>query len=201
MYEQPKLEFELDALEPHLDRENLDIHYNKHHVAYIKKFNDAVRGTQFEDVDLKILLKDLETLPANLKNAIKNNGGGAWNHSFFWSVLSPERLSGKPRPNTLALIEESFGSYDEFKEKFSAAAIGVFGSGWAWLVVNSDRKLEITTTANQENPITRGMNPILTLDVWEHAYYLKYRNLRPDYVKAFFNVINWYKVEEYLMEE
>lgn len=200
MYEQPKLGFEIDGLEPHLDRENLDVHYNKHHVAYIKKFNDAVRGTQFEDVPLKNLLIELESLPSEIKNLIRNNGGGSWNHSFFWSVLTPERLSGKPRENTLAMIEESFGSYEEFKEKFSAAALGVFGSGWAWLVVNSEGKLEIITTANQDCPLTKGQKPILTLDVWEHAYYLKYKNLRADYIKAFFNVVNWQRVEEYLME-
>ena len=201
MYEQPKLGFELDALEPYLDRENLDVHYNKHHVAYIKKFNDAVRGTEFEDTDLKVLIRDLEVLPTTIRTAIRNNGGGTWNHSFFWSVLTPERLSGKPLQNTLALIEESFGSYDEFKEKFSTAAATVFGSGWAWLVVDVSGKLEIVTTPNQDNPLTKGLKPILTLDVWEHAYYLKYKNLRPDYIKAFFNVINWTKVEEYLMEE
>ena len=201
MYEQPKLDFELDALEPYLDKENLDIHYNKHHVAYIKKFNDAVKGTEFEDADLKDLLKNLESLPNNLKLAVKNSGGGSWNHSFFWSVLAPEGVSGKPLKNTSAMIEESFGSYDEFKDKFSVAAASVFGSGWAWLILNDEGKLEIVTTANQDSPISKGQKPILTLDVWEHAYYLKYKNLRPEYIKAFFNVINWKKVEEYLMAE
>ncbi len=198
MYKQPKLLFELNALEPYLDKENLDIHYNKHHVTYITKFNDAVKGTNYENIELKQLLVELNSVDEKLRNVIKNMGGGAWNHSFFWEVLAPASVSGKPGKNTSALIEEAFGSYDEFKKQFKDAALSVFGSGWAWLVVNKAGKLEIIKTANQDCPLTLGLKPILVLDVWEHAYYLKYRNLRGDFIDAFFNVINWKKVEENL---
>jgi len=200
MYEQPKLSFELDALEPYFDRENLDIHYNKHHVAYIKKYNEIVEGTGLANKDLKEVLKNLDSVPEEIKKKVINMGGGAWNHSFFWSVLTPADKSGEPGENTAKAINEAFGGFDEFKEKFSEAAATVFGSGWAWLVVNSDGKLEILKTSNQDCPLSSGLKPILTLDVWEHAYYLKYRNLRPDYIKAFFNIINWEKVEENLNE-
>jgi Fe-Mn family superoxide dismutase len=199
MYIQPKLAYSLDALEPYLDRENLDIHYNKHHVTYVNKFNDAVKGTSYENIDLKELLTKLNDIKdEKLRNSIKNMGGGAWNHSFFWEVLCPVSFSGKPGENTIKTLEESFGSFEEFKKQFKEVAVSVFGSGWAWLVVGKNEKLEIIKTANQECPLTAGLKPILTIDVWEHAYYLKYRNLRVDFVDAFFNVINWKKVEENL---
>jgi superoxide dismutase, Fe-Mn family len=198
MYLQPKLSFPLDALEPYLDKENLDIHYNKHHPTYIKKFNDAVKDTSYENRDLKELLMGLDKIDESLKKVIRNMGGGAWNHSFFWEVMCAAKDSGKPGKKTAAAINEAFGDYEQFKTKFKDAAVGVFGSGWAWLVVNKQGKLEIVTTQNQDCPLSQGLHPILTIDVWEHAYYLKYRNLRPDFVEAFFNVINWKAVEEKL---
>ncbi len=144
------------------------------------------------------MLIELNSVDEKLRNVIRNMGGGAWNHSFFWEVLAPDSLSGKPGKNTEKAIKEAFGSYDEFKKQFKDAAVSVFGSGWAWLVVNETGKLEIFKTANQDCPLTLGLKPVLVLDVWEHAYYLKYRNLRGDFVDAFFNVINWKKVEENL---
>jgi len=198
MYEKPELGFELDALEPHMDKENLDIHYNKHHSAYVKKFNAAVEGTEYVDKPLEDLIKDIENVAEDSRTAIRNNGGGALNHSFFWSVLAPASESGEPGEKVSAAIKEAFGSFDGFKEKFSDAAATVFGSGWAWLVVG-ENGLEIMKTSNQDSPLSIGKKPILCLDVWEHAYYLKYRNLRPDYIKAFFNIINWKKVEEYFL--
>lgn len=196
MYQHPKLQFAYDALEPYLDRENLEIHHSKHHVAYVNKYNDAVRGTEYENQDLRELIKHLDKVSEKLRTAVRNQGGGAYNHSFFWEILAPASKSGKPLPKVAKAIDESFGSFDEFKKQFKEAAVGVFGSGWAWLVVNKNEKLEIVKTSNQDNPLTQGLKPILTVDVWEHAYYLKYRNLRADFVEAFFNVINWKKVEE-----
>jgi len=195
MYEQPELGFSYDSLEPHFDKETLEIHYSKHHAAYVKKFNTAVEGTDSDNRDLFDLIKDIENVPEDIRTAVRNNGGGAWNHSFFWEVICPSSESGEPGEKVGAAINEAFGSYDEFKKQFSDAAATVFGSGWAWLIVG-DNGLEIMKTANQENPISSGKNPILVIDVWEHAYYLKYRNLRPDYIEAFFNLINWKKVEE-----
>jgi Fe-Mn family superoxide dismutase len=195
MYEQPELGFSYDALEPHFDKETLEIHYNKHHAAYVKKFNAAVEGTDSDDKELFDLIKNIGNVPEDIRTAVRNNGGGALNHSFFWEVLCSASESGEPGEKVGEAINEAFGSYDEFEKQFSDAAATVFGSGWAWLVIG-DNGLEIMKTANQENPISSGKNPILVLDVWEHAYYLKYRNLRPDYIKAFFNLINWEKVEE-----
>ena len=198
MYELPELKFNYDALEPHLDAETLKIHYSKHHAAYVKKFNDAIEGTKLEDKSPIDLIKNLDSVPENLRVAIRNNGGGAHNHSFFWEILCPEEMSGEPGEKTSSAINKAFGNFDEFKKQFSEAATTVFGSGWAWLVVGTNG-LEIIKTANQDNPVVQGKKPILTLDVWEHAYYLKYRNLRLDYIAAFFNVINWKKVEENLV--
>ena len=195
MYEQPELGFSYDSLEPHFDKETLEIHYSKHHAAYVKKFNTAVEGTDSDNRDLFDLIKDIENVPEDIRTAVRNNGGGAWNHSFFWEVICPSSESGEPGEKVGAAINEAFGSYGEFEKQFSDAAATVFGSGWAWLIVG-DNGLEIMKTANQENPISSGKNPILVIDVWEHAYYLKYRNLRPDYIEAFFNLINWKKVEE-----
>ena len=196
MYNKPELGFELDSLEPYMDKENLDIHYNKHHSAYVKKFNDAVEGTEYENKSVEDLIKDIENVSENLKTAIRNNGGGALNHSFFWSVLSPASESGKPGDELSKAIDESFGDFENFKKQFTEVAVSVFGSGWAWLVVG-ENGLEIMKTSNQDSPLSVGKKPLLCLDVWEHAYYLKYRNLRPDFVEAFFNIINWKKVEEY----
>jgi len=196
MYEKPKLAFELDALEPHLDKENLDIHYNKHHTAYVTKFNAAVEGTEYADKELGELLKDIDGIEGDVKIAIVNNGGGAWNHSFFWSVLAPASESGEPSEELSSAIDSAFGSFEDFKKQFSEAAVTVFGSGWAWLVKDSEGKLEIMKTSNQDSPLSVGKTPLLCLDVWEHAYYLKYRNLRPDFIEAWWNVVNWERVGE-----
>jgi len=199
MYELPELDFDYDALEPHIDEETLKIHHGKHHAAYVKKFNAAVKGTEYEDKDLRDLIVDLDKIKGDIQTPIRNNGGGAFNHSFFWEVLCPEKDSGKPGEKTAKAIEEAFGSFSDFKEKFSEAAVTVFGSGWAWLVA-SEKGLEIVKTLNQDNPMSVGLKPILCIDVWEHAYYLKYRNLRPEFIEAFFNIINWEKVEEKFLE-
>jgi Fe-Mn family superoxide dismutase len=199
MYKQPSLGFDYDALEPHLDRETLEIHYGKHHAAYCKKFNDAMIGTEFEEKELKDLLVDLNNLSGGVVSAIRNNGGGAWNHSFFWSCLCRESESEEPSGELLDAITSAFGSLDEFKKKFSDAAATQFGSGWAWLVVGEEG-LEIMKTNNQDCPLTVGKKPILCIDVWEHAYYLKYKNLRPDFISAFWNVVNWTEVEKKYLE-
>jgi len=199
MYTQPELGFSFDALEPHLDAETLEIHYGKHHAAYCKKFNGAVSGTEFDEKELDELLADLDDLPTEVQGAVKNNGGGAWNHSFFWSCLCSESESKEPSGELLEAINSTFDSFDTFKEEFSEAAATQFGSGWAWLVVGEDG-LEIMKTLNQDCPLTQGKKPILCIDVWEHAYYLKYRNLRPDFIKAFWNVVNWKEVERKFLE-
>ena len=198
-YTQPELGFSFDALEPHLDAETLEIHYGKHHAAYCKKFNDAVSGTEFDEKELDELLADLGDLPTEVQGAVRNNGGGAWNHSFFWSSLCSESESEEPSGELLDAINSTFDSLDTFKEEFSEAAATQFGSGWAWLVVGEDG-LEIMKTSNQDCPLTQGKKPILCIDVWEHAYYLKYRNLRPDFIKAFWNVVNWKEVEKKFLE-
>ncbi|MCH7850564.1 MAG: superoxide dismutase [Nanoarchaeota archaeon] len=199
MYELPELDFDYDALEPHMDEETLKIHHGKHHAAYVKKFNDSVEGTEYEKVELRDLIVDLDKIKGDIQTPIRNAGGGAYNHSFFWEILTPEKDSGEPLENTAKAINESFGSYDEFKKQFSEAALTVFGSGWAWLVVG-EKGLEIVKTPNQDNPMSVGLKPILVIDIWEHAYYLKYRNLRPDYIEAFFNIINWKAVEKKFLE-
>jgi len=198
-YTQPELGFSFDALEPHLDAETLEIHYGNHHAAYCKKFNDAVSGTEFDEKELDELLADLGDLPTEVQGAVRNNGGGAWNHSFFWSCLCSESESEEPSGELLDAINSTFDSLDTFKEEFSEAAATQFGSGWAWLVVGEDG-LEIMKTSNQDCPLTQGKKPILCIDVWEHAYYLKYRNLRPDFIKAFWNVVNWKEVEKKFLE-
>lgn len=200
MYELPELDFDYGGLEPHMDEETLKIHHGKHHAAYVKKFNDAVKGTKYEDTGLRDLLLDLDKIDGDIRIPIRNNGGGAYNHSFFWEILCPEKDSGEPLENTAKAIDEAFGSFDEFKKKFSEAGATVFGSGWAWLVVNGDGKLEIMKTANQDNPMSVGLKPVLCIDVWEHAYYLKYRNVRPDFIEAFFKVVNWKAVEAKFLE-
>jgi len=191
-HELPELGYDYDSLEPYIDEETMKIHHDKHHGGYVTKLNAAVEGSKFESKEVIELLKEINELPDNLKTAVRNNGGGHFNHTLFWSILKKDVVL---KGELLEAINDEFGSLDEFKEKFSAAAITVFGSGWAWLVVNSG-KLEIVQTKNQDNPISDGKIPILGLDVWEHAYYLKYQNKRPDYIEAFFNVINWDKVTE-----
>ncbi|GAB3071602.1 superoxide dismutase [Salinicoccus sesuvii] len=192
-FELPELPYAYDALEPNIDKETMEIHHTKHHNTYVTKLNDAVQGTDLENKSIEEIIKNLDSVPEDKKTAVRNNGGGHLNHSMFWELLSPEskEVSGDVKD----AIESKFGSFDKFKEEFEAAGAARFGSGWAWLVVNNG-ELEIVSTPNQDNPITDGKTPILGVDVWEHAYYLKYQNKRPEYLKAFWNVVNWDKVNE-----
>lgn len=192
-FELPSLPYAYNALEPHIDARTMEIHHGKHHNGYTTKLNAAISGTALEGKSIDAILVDLDMS----NGAVRNNGGGFYNHSLFWNVMSPDG-GGKPSGELAEAINAAFGSYDGFKEKFSAAAGTRFGSGWAWLCVHKGGKVEICSTPNQDNPLMPGVgcggSPILGLDVWEHAYYLNYQNRRPDYVSAFFNVINWDKV-------
>ena len=190
----PELPYAYDALEPYIDAETMRLHHDKHHATYVANANAALEKHPELGDDLEVILAELDKIPADIRQAVINNGGGALNHSLFWELLSPEKQ--EPTADVLAAIEEAFGSFEDFKTAFTQAATTRFGSGWAWLVVNKDGKLEVISTANQDNPISEGKKPILALDVWEHAYYLKYRYVRPDYIKAFFDIINWAKVAE-----
>ena len=189
----PELPYAYDALEPYIDAETMRLHHDKHHATYVANANAALEKHPELGDDLEVILADLDKIPADIRQAVINNGGGALNHSLFWEFLSPEKQ--EPTADVLAAIEEAFGSFDEFKAVFTKAATTRFGSGWAWLVVNNG-KLEITSTPNQDSPLMDGQTPVLGLDVWEHAYYLKYKNVRPDYIEAFWNVVNWDKVNE-----
>ncbi|EWH20360.1 superoxide dismutase [Bacillus haynesii] len=192
-YKLPELPYAYDALEPHIDKETMNIHHTKHHNTYVTKLNDAVAGKQdLETKSVEELVANLDAVPENIRAAVRNNGGGHANHSLFWKLLSPNG-GGAPTGELAEAINSKFGSFDQFKEDFAAAAAGRFGSGWAWLVVNNG-ELEITSTPNQDSPLSEGKTPILGLDVWEHAYYLNYQNRRPDYIKAFWNVVNWDEV-------
>ncbi|MEC1261188.1 superoxide dismutase SodA [Bacillus swezeyi] len=192
-YKLPELPYAYDALEPHIDKETMNIHHTKHHNTYVTKLNDAVAGKQdLESKSVEELVANLDAVPESIRTAVRNNGGGHANHSLFWTLLSPNG-GGAPSGELAEAIDKKFGSFDQFKEDFAAAAAGRFGSGWAWLVVNN-RELEITSTPNQDSPLSEGKTPILGLDVWEHAYYLNYQNRRPDYIKAFWNVVNWDEV-------
>jgi Fe-Mn family superoxide dismutase len=191
-FELPKLPYAYDALEPHIDARTMEIHHSKHHNGYTNNLNNAIAGTEFEGKSIEDILASCADNPA-----VRNNGGGFWNHGLFWEVMSPNG-GGTPSGELGDAINSAFGSFDAFKEAFSKAAATRFGSGWAWLCV-VDGKLEVCSTANQDNPLMNigcGGTPILGLDVWEHAYYLNYQNRRPDYINAFFNVINWEKVAE-----
>ena len=194
-YELPELKYAYDALEPSIDAKTMEIHHTKHHQAYITKVNAAIEGTQFEDLSIEELCNQINELPENIKGAVRNNGGGHANHSLFWDILSSNESS--PSDELQSAIDTSFGNMDGFKEAFSNAAATRFGSGWAWLCKNSDSSLSIISTPNQDNPYMPDVDggiPILCLDVWEHAYYLNYQNRRPDYINAFFNIIDWNKV-------
>jgi len=193
-YELPKLNYAYDALEPFIDARTMEIHYSKHHQAYINNLNAALEKHSDLKTPLETLLADLSLVPADIRGAVQNNGGGHFNHTFFWTLLKINN-GAKPEGKLAAAIEKAFGSFDAFKEAFGNAAKTRFGSGWAWLIVTKDKSLKVLSTANQDTPLAEG-TPILGLDVWEHAYYLNYQNRRPDYVSAFFNVINWTKVSE-----
>lgn len=190
-YKLPDLPYAYDALEPYIDAKTMEIHHSKHHQAYITKVNTALEGTSFENTSIDELCRNLSDLPENIKGAVRNNGGGHFNHSLFWSVLSPKNESSEPSVDLNKAINDSFGSMESLKEEFSNAAATRFGSGWAWLIKEDNGSLTISSTPNQDNPLMEGKTPILGLDVWEHAYYLNYQNRRPDYINAFFNIINW----------
>ena len=190
-YKLPDLPYAYDALEPYIDAKTMEIHHSKHHQAYITKANAALEGTSFENTSIDELCRNLSNLPENIKGAVRNNGGGHFNHSLFWSVLSPTNESSEPSVDLNKAIHDSFGSMESLKEEFSSAAATRFGSGWAWLIKENDGSISISSTPNQDNPLMEGKTPILGLDVWEHAYYLNYQNRRPDYINAFFNIINW----------
>jgi superoxide dismutase, Fe-Mn family len=193
-----KLPYAYDALEPSIDAETMTIHHTKHHQAYVDNLNKAIGGAaDFQGKTIEELLTNLSKLPMAIRGAVRNNGGGHWNHTFFWSVMAKPGTGGEPTGDLLKAIDESFGSLDGFKKAFLAAALGQFGSGWAWLIPGKAKPLAITATPNQDNPqMAGGPTPILGVDVWEHAYYVKYRNLRAKYVEAWFNVVNWKAVAE-----
>lgn len=193
-FEKVALPYAKDALAPNIGADTMEVHYEKHHTGYTSKLNAAVEGTDLAGKSIEEILGNLDAVPENIRTAVRNNGGGFYNHNIFWQVMSPDG-GGEPTGELAEAINSAFGSFDAFKEKFAAAAGGQFGSGWAWLVVNNGA-LEVTSTPNQDNPISEGKMPILGVDVWEHAYYLNYQNKRGDYVQAFFNVINWDKVAE-----
>jgi len=196
-YVVPPLPYAYNALEPYIDEPTMKLHHDAHHKTYVDNLNAALeKNKELQSKDLDWLLRNLDTIEdIETQTAVKNNGGGHWNHSFFWEIMSPksEKL---PKKHLLKVIKKEFGSFEKFKDQFNAAAKKVFGSGWAWLCVNKDHKLVIITTPNQESPISQGLEPILGLDVWEHAYYLKYHNKRVDYISSFWNVINWRQVEK-----
>lgn len=198
-FELPSLPYAYDALEPTIDKETMNIHHTKHHNTYVTNLNAALEGhDDLQSQSVEELVKNLDSVPVDIRQAVRNNGGGHLNHSFFWKTLSPNG-GGNPTGELAQAIDSSFGSFDELKAQFEKAAATRFGSGWAWLVLNGD-KLEITSTQNQDNPISEGKTPLLGLDVWEHAYYLKYQNKRPEYAKQFWNVVNWEQVEKNYQE-
>jgi Fe-Mn family superoxide dismutase len=198
-YELPQLPYGYDALEPYIDAKTMEIHYTKHHQTYVTKLNEALdKHLEIADTPLEELLANLDAVPEDIRTAIRSHGGGHSNHSFFWTIMGPSTPDSSKEPEgTLAEgINTVFSDLTKFKEEFTKAATGVFGSGWAWLVIGEDGKLAITVTGQQDSPIMKHQKPVLGLDVWEHAYYLKYQNKRPDYIEAWWNVVNWKVVEE-----
>jgi len=188
-YELPALPYAFDALEPHIDAQTMEIHHDKHHQAYVTNLNKAIEGTDLGNQSAEDLVKNLNSVPENIRTAVRNNGGGHVNHTFFWNLLTPGGSSA-PTGSLAAAIDAELGGLEELKSKLNAAGAARFGSGWAWLVVDGG-KLAVVSTPNQDSPLTDGQTPVLGVDVWEHAYYLKYQNRRPDYLAAFWNVINW----------
>lgn len=198
MFELPKLPYAFEALEPYIDAKTMELHHDKHHQTYVTKLNEAVAAApELEGKSVEELLAALSTVPEKVRTAVRNHGGGHANHSLFWQIMRPQG-GGEPQGKLGESVAKTFGDFGKFKEAFSKAALGVFGSGWAWLVADDTHRLSIITTPNQDSPISQGLNPLLGLDVWEHAYYLKYQNRRPEYVEAWFNVVNWETVAERL---
>ena len=193
-YEVPDLPYPYDALEPHIDAQTMTLHHDKHHQAYVDKANKALDGTEFADTPIEQVIADLDAIPEDKRTPVRNHGGGHYNHTLFWESMSPGG-GGAPDGELGAAIDGAFGSFDAFKEKFEAAGAGQFGSGWAWLVLDGG-ELAVCSTANQDSPLSSGKTPLLGNDVWEHAYYLKYQNARPAYLKAWWNTVNWAKVAE-----
>ena len=194
-YTLPDLPYAYDALEPYIDEETMHLHHDKHHNTYVTNLNSAIeKYPELGEKTIEELLSDMDAIPTDIKTAVRNNGGGHANHSFFWEIMAPN-AGGEPTGEIKEAINEAFGDFSSFKEEFKKTAAGRFGSGWAWLVMENG-KLAITSTENQDSPLMEGKTPILGLDVWEHAYYLKYKNVRPDYIAAFWNVINWDEVNK-----
>lgn len=195
-YELPSLPYPANALEPHIDEQTMNIHHDRHHNTYVTNLNAALENTkELQHKSVEELISDLDSVPENIRTAVRNNGGGHANHTLFWQIIGPNG-GGAPTGPVAEAIDRELGGFDKFKEDFAKAAATRFGSGWAWLVVGKDGKLAITSTPNQDNPLSEGLTPILGLDVWEHAYYLKYQNKRPDYIAAFWNIVNWDEVNK-----
>ena len=194
-YEVPDLPYDYNALEPHIDEETMKLHHDKHHQAYVDKANAALEGTEWADKPVEEVLQNLSSLPDDKQGPVRNNGGGHANHSFFWEIMSPDG-GGEPEGDLASAIDDAFGSFDSFKEELKNAGIGQFGSGWAWLI-HDGSGLAVVSTPNQDTPVSEGKTPIIGVDVWEHAYYLKYQNKRPDYLDAWWNVVNWAKAAEH----
>jgi superoxide dismutase, Fe-Mn family len=193
-YSVPDLPYDYDALEPHIDEATMKVHHDKHHQAYVDKANAALEGTEWADKEVEEVLKNLSSLPDDKQKPVRNNGGGHYNHSLFWQMMSPDG-GGEPDGDLAAAIEEKFGGFEDFKSEFKDAGVNQFGSGWSWLV-HDGSGLAVVSTANQDSPVSDGKTPLLGCDVWEHAYYLKYQNKRPDYIDAWWNVVNWDFVAE-----
>jgi superoxide dismutase, Fe-Mn family len=198
-FELPKLPYRFDALEPYIDGRTMELHYTKHHQTYVTKLNEALaKHPEVEKSSLMELLASIDSVPEDIRTAVRNHGGGHWNHSFFWKIMAAPMSGGGGEPPVVlgGEIKRTFGDFVKFKDEFSKAAAGVFGSGWAWLVLNPSKELKIVTTPNQDSPVSQGLWPVLGLDVWEHAYYLLYQNRRPDYINAWWNVVNWEEVQK-----
>jgi len=195
-YELPPLPYDYKALEPYIDEETMHLHHDKHHQAYVNNLNAALQGqSQFENMSIDELIRSLNSVPDNIRTAVRNNGGGHINHSMFWQIMKPSG-GGEPTGDLASAISSAFGSFDQFKAAFNDAGAKRFGSGWAWLVIGADGKLAVTSTANQDSPLIDGQYPVMGNDVWEHAYYLKYQNRRPEYLAAWWNVVNWDEISK-----
>ena len=198
MFQVPDLPYAYDALDPYIDEQTMRLHHDKHHISYVEKLNKALEGKdEFLSMDINDLIKNINTVPEDVRTAVRNNGGGHANHSLFWTVMTPN--GGEVSGELVQTLTSLFGDFSSFQDKFTQAAAGVFGSGWAWLVAENN-SLKITTTPNQDSPLMTGQTPILGLDVWEHAYYLKYQNKRPEYIDAWWHVVNWQEVEKRFSE-
>ncbi|MNZ52550.1 Superoxide dismutase [Mn] [compost metagenome] len=195
-HELPALPYPANALEPYIDEQTMNIHHDRHHNTYVTNLNTALeQAPELQNKSVEELISDLNSIPESIRTAVRNNGGGHANHSLFWKIISPKG-GGTPSGSLAHAIDTELGGFDKFKEDFAKAATSRFGSGWAWLVVGKDGRLSVTSTPNQDNPLSEGLTPILGLDVWEHAYYLKYQNKRPDYIAAFWNIVNWDEVNK-----